>query len=46
MDPHHILSLDRAPIVPDDSELKVPVNYDSIDTFDRGQFDGETVRKG
>ena len=46
VEPQSELSQDKASTVPFESEVQFPVNHDFSDTFKRGGFHGETVRKG
>ena len=36
----------RAPTVPDDSDVQVPVKHDFSEAFERNKFDGKFVGKG
>ena len=44
--PHNEFTGAKAPKVPDESDVQVPVNHDFCETFERDNFDGKFVGKG
>ena len=46
LEPKKNLSGNRAPTIPDDSKVQVPVKHDLREVFERDKFDGKFVGKG
>ena len=45
VEPQNEFTVDRAPIVPDESEVQFPVKHEFSEIFEREQFDGGKVGK-